>query len=152
MELKVLLNIIRIWIVKVLLPTYDVYGDYYIVYQLMVGNCFAKGQQGTEGYTENHVYIGMIAIIPLLLSFLFHLVHWWEMEKVENGGHGRLLTLPLIILQVWPQYRYIMVCNHCYDNQMKTILSQIISDLTVFLLFEGCLSSLEDQGSRLSDK
>ena len=109
MELKVLLNKIIFLIVKVLLPTYDVYGDCYIVYQLMVGNCFAAGHKSTGGYAKNHVYFGMIALIPLVLSFLFHIVHWWEMEKVENGGHGRLLTLPLIILQVWPQFRYIKV-------------------------------------------
>ena len=86
MELKVLLNRIIFLIVKVLLPTYDVYGDCYIVYQLMLGSCFATDQQSSEEYKANHVYLGIIAIIPLLVSFLFHIIHWWEMEKVENGG------------------------------------------------------------------
>ena len=70
MELKVLINHIKFLIVKLLLPTYDVYGDYYIVYQLMVGNCFAKGQRGTEGYTENHVYIGIESVIVKVRRFL----------------------------------------------------------------------------------
>ena len=109
MEVKVLLNRIIFLIVKVLLPTYDVYGDCYIVYLLMVGSCFATGHQSSEEYKANHVYLGIIAITPLLVSFLFHIIHWWEMEKVENGGHGRLLTLPLILLQVWPQFRYLKV-------------------------------------------
>ena len=116
MELKVLINHIKFLIVKVLLPTYDVYGDYYIVYQLMVENCFNTGHKSTGEYAENHVYFGVIALIPLVLSFLFHILHWWEMEKVENGGHGRLLTLPLIILQVWPQFRYIKVSLVLQNN------------------------------------
>ena len=40
--------------------------------------------QSKQGYYDNHIYIGIVAIIPLLLSFLFHAFHWWKKEKVEN--------------------------------------------------------------------
>ena len=95
---------------KVVLPAYDVYGDWYIVYLLLNGNGFAPAQECKQGYYDNHIYIGIVAIIPLLLSFLFHAFHWWEKEKVENGGSWRLVTLPFLMLQIWPQFRCIKVC------------------------------------------
>ena len=106
---NLIILIVKEFITKLVLATYDVYGDWYIVYQILMGNGFATGQECKQGYYDNHIYIGILAITPLLLSFLFHTVHWWEKEKVENGGYGRLLTLPLLMLQIWPQMRWIKV-------------------------------------------
>ena len=41
-------------------------------------------------------------MLPVLISFLFAAVHWY---KTEDTACSRLKTLPLLIAQVWPQYR-----------------------------------------------
>ena len=50
--------------------------------------------------------MALIAMIPPTLSLLTHAHHWFHFEKVENGGIGRLKTLPLLCCQLWPQFRY----------------------------------------------
>ena len=98
--------IAKIFLVKIVLPTWDIYSDWYIIYQLFMGQCFQQGQKCSDYYEENHVNIAMIGMIFPIISWLFHFYHWWEIEKIENGGHGRLKTLPLMILNIWPQFCY----------------------------------------------
>ena len=50
--------------------------------------------------------MAMVAMIPPTLSTLVHAHHWWHFERVENGGLGRLKTLPFLCCQVWPSFRY----------------------------------------------
>ena len=40
--------------------------------------------------------------LPVLLSFLFTILHW---RTVEETSQKRWKTLPLLILQIWPQSR-----------------------------------------------
>ena len=48
---------------------------------------------------------GILVLVWPILSFLFVTFHWWRAEDKRAGGNGRLKTFPLLILQVWPQYR-----------------------------------------------
>ena len=61
---KLFLLIVKEFILRVALPTYDVYSDWYIVYLLLMGNAFAPDQECKQGYNDTHIYIGLLAIIP----------------------------------------------------------------------------------------
>ena len=45
-----------------------------------------------------HPKFGMLVFSPVVVNILFSFYHWWQIEK-------NWLTLPLVLLQLWPQYR-----------------------------------------------
>jgi hypothetical protein len=47
---------------------------------------------------------GTITLLPIVVSFLFVLPHWWSTEKTAKR---RYLTFPLVLFQIWPQFRVI---------------------------------------------
>ena len=47
---------------------------------------------------NGHPKFGMLVFSPVVVNCLFSLYHWWQIEK-------NWLTLPLVLLQLWPQYR-----------------------------------------------
>ena len=47
-----------------------------------------------------------MALLAVLVSFLFTTTHWWKMEKTAEN---RLKTLPLLLLQCYPQYKAVRV-------------------------------------------
>ena len=59
---------------------------------------------------------GTALIIPMTLSFLFAIPHWWRTEKTTKL---RLLTLPLLLLQIWPQYRVVKLLISLWNDQRK---------------------------------
>ena len=69
------------------LPTGDVYSDGALVIQL---------------YYTAHPKFAIVLSIPVLLSFVLLIPHWYQTEKTSKR---RWMTLPLLLLQVWPQYR-----------------------------------------------
>ena len=48
---------------------------------------------------------GYAMLAPILLMTFFSLRQWWRLEKSWN----RLWTLPLVLLQVFPQYRALRI-------------------------------------------
>ena len=59
--------------------------------------CLANG-----GEFYNHIYFGISMLVPVLLSTLFIIPHWLREEKPKK----RLLkTLPLIVFQLYPQFK-----------------------------------------------
>ena len=48
---------------------------------------------------------GYAMLAPILLMTIFSLRQWWRLEKSWN----RLRTLPLVLLQVFPQYRALRI-------------------------------------------
>ena len=89
---------------KILLPTLDVILDWVFGIKLILGWGYDLGC--SETFANDQVYLGIASLVPAILSALIHLHHWYHFEKVENGGSGRLLTLPTVLLQVrlcpWP--------------------------------------------------
>ena len=53
-----------------------------------------------------HPTFGFAILSPVFLSTIFMLVHWW---KTESNLKNKLVTLPLVICQMWPQYRIIRI-------------------------------------------
>ena len=47
---------------------------------------------------NGHPKFGMLVFSPVVVNIMFSLYHWWQIEK-------NWLTLPLVLLQLWPQYR-----------------------------------------------
>ena len=50
----------------------------------------------------------LFTFLPVLLSFLFTILHW---RTVEKTSEKRWKTLPLLILQIWPQSRVYRFLN-----------------------------------------
>ena len=93
---------IMIVLTKIVLPIIDIVTDLLLTVQLITG----WGYDLTCGkyFDEYHVNMGLAYITPSVISAFLHIHHWYHFEKVENGGCGRLLTLPTVLLQVrlWP--------------------------------------------------
>ena len=47
---------------------------------------------------------GTVTLLPIVISFLFVLPHWWNTEKTAKR---RYFTFPLVLFQIWPQFRVI---------------------------------------------
>ena len=54
----------------------------------------------------SHPKFGIAVISPVFLSTVFILFHWY---KTEKNMLERMMTLPLVICQVWPQYRILRI-------------------------------------------
>ena len=54
----------------------------------------------------SHPRFGSIMLIPLLLSWVLVTQQWY---KMESGMKRKLKTLPLLVLQVYPQWRALRV-------------------------------------------
>ena len=79
-------DIVPLLILNIILPTNDVGSDLLVVWTVH--------QNG-----ENEKAMALLA--PVLLNFLFTVRPWWQMES----KWGVILTLPLLLAQLWPQYR-----------------------------------------------
>ena len=95
----------------VFLPTSDVYSDLFFVGWLFHGNYYAAGHR--PGYCERreevvppHPRFGSVMLIPLLLSWILVTRQWYIMER---GMKQKLKMLPLLILQVYPQWMALQV-------------------------------------------
>ena len=54
---------------------------------------------------SQYVY-GTMMLMPIIISTLFTLYHWW---RLETTWWHKLLTLPLVLVQFWTQYRTIRI-------------------------------------------
>ena len=93
----------------VVLPTFDVYSDVSLIVLLLsivppndIGNYSDYRFQ----IKSMEISFGKIMTIPLILSTIFILPHWLKFEK---SFKNRLMTLPLVLLQLYPQYRSMRV-------------------------------------------
>ena len=82
----------------VVLPTFDVYSDVSLIFLLL--------SVVHHNFDIMLYKFGKLMILPLILSTLFILPHWLKREKTLKG---RLLTFPLVLLQLYPQYRSLRV-------------------------------------------
>ena len=73
-----------------ILPTTDIYSDISFAVKL---------------FWNNHPRYACSILAPVILSFLFMIVHWLRMESTLRK---RLISLPFLILQIWPQ---VQVCK-----------------------------------------
>ena len=84
----------------VLLPTADVISDIFFMLTLFTG----------YGLEQRHPKYGAICMVPLIMSFMGHTTHWLKTETREKLN--RLTTFPLLVLQVYPQWRALQIIYH----------------------------------------
>ena len=109
----------------VFLPTFDVYSDLFFTSKLFAGNYYNNQRECTYSFSErwerwerscvwhecespvpSHPKFGSAMLTPFLLSWLFVTIQWF---KTERGLRQKLKTLPLLIFQVYPQWRALRV-------------------------------------------
>ena len=100
---------------SIIVPTGDNYSDLGLSFKFLTGwytplrNSTAAVWNSTSSqldYTPivakpQYLY-SLFTFLPVLLSFLFTILHWRTVEKTTEK---RWKTLPLLILQIWPQSR-----------------------------------------------
>ena len=92
----------------ILLPSVDVYSDGYFSFKMFTYDnsndpmVIAKDKHKVG---SQPVY-GTMMLIPIVISTLFTLYHWW---RLETKWWHKLLTLPLVLVQFWTQYRTIRI-------------------------------------------
>ena len=91
----------------ILLPSWDVYSDIFFSYT-MFNTPHKRWNYETRSYEilGTHTKFGTVILIPVLVSTLFTLPHWW---KLEGNWRQRLKTFPLVLVQFWSQYRVLRV-------------------------------------------
>ena len=98
-----LLEAAQILLFKIVMPTVDVFSDWFFGIHLILG--WGYDLQCSPDFAENHVYMGIASIVPASLSALIHLHHWYHFEKVQNGGNSRKKTFPMVFLQVLKHFK-----------------------------------------------
>ena len=89
----------------VVLPTADIYSDVSLVVLLLSIETPPEWDINIFSVSEIKrfaIKMGRIMTIPLILSTLFILPHWLNCEKTLKR---RIITFPLLLLQLYPQYR-----------------------------------------------
>ena len=92
----------------ILLPTTDVYSDLFFTTRLFVGNYYRYDSDGKKCKTlvPPHPSYGSVMLAPLLLSWIFVTIQWF---RKEQGLKQKLKTLPLLMCQMYPQWRALRV-------------------------------------------
>ena len=94
----------------IVVPTGDNYSDIFTSYTFFTGTYTPAGTHYANYSTSDYVPIvakeqtiyGLMTLLPILISFTLSAIHWYQTEKKSKR---LLLTLPLLLLQIWPQYR-----------------------------------------------
>ena len=60
----------------------------------------------------------LFTFLPVLVSFLFTIRHWW---KTEDSSRKRWTSLPLLVFQVWPQSRVCRILHFFRKGNPKWI-------------------------------
>ena len=63
-------------------------------------------------HREITLWFALLTATPIILHTLFLSRHWWTIEGKQDGN--RLLTFPLLIFQIWPQYQLLKLL---YNNE-----------------------------------
>ena len=106
-------EIIMMIVFGMLVPTGDNYSDSWLSYTFFSGTYkpvgkYVKIWNETAKMVEDVPIVpiqqpvyGLMTLLPILFSFLITVIHWYQTEKSPN----RYWTLPLLLTQIWPQYR-----------------------------------------------
>ena len=91
----------------VFLPTFDSYTDAWMSARLFLGNNYQSDHcEKREEAVPPHPYFGKLTLGPIFLTWIFVARHWFVTER---GLMQKLKTFPLVILQVYPQWKALQV-------------------------------------------
>ena len=134
------------------LPSADVGSDLWLAIRILTQRDWQCGLANTKitsqdsamdtndkiFYENQHIY-GVVTLTFPTLSFMFVSFHWWRLENISNGGSGRLKTLPILLLQIWPQYRMAKLIYHGFWlrnpewRKDQKILQQSVTSIEPFI-------------------
>ena len=80
------------------LPSWDVYSDLGLIYDLLTGNV---GR-------ESHPKFAIAMFCPILLKTVFLIPQWWNIER-KTTTKNKIWTLFLVLIQFWPQWKMVQV-------------------------------------------
>ena len=83
-----------------------------------------KVENGLHG--PAHPKFATVLSIPVILSLLFLIPHWWRAEKTSSM---RLITLPLLLLQLWPQWRVVKLILMIFKDEEKYCVKRTKYDM-----------------------
>ena len=104
----------------VALPSWDVYSDLYFALTLIIPRCnhinnlvndydsLNKTACTEIGEYYGHPNFAIAMLMPVLLTMLFILPHWWHNEKKTPLGN-KIFTFALVLLQFYPQWKMLNV-------------------------------------------
>ena len=138
----------------ILLPTADVITDWLLVGQLLTHSIALNVRTTTSAKhnvcepsnilfqldwcpNDNLTQYGLICMICPTLSWVFVTYHWYKMEP---GWRGRTKALPLLLLQVYPQFKCAQVLYQGLvkkNPQWQAMKSQVERDLITVEPFTG---------------
>jgi len=116
----------------IVLPTFDNYSDIIFSHSLLTGNFEVDCWRCTP--KPQPIY-GSVMLIPIVVTTLFVIPHWL---KREDSTKKRLLTFPLLLGQVWPQWQVIKILKLMKEGNSqwrteKEKLEREVSSLEPFL-------------------
>ena len=82
-------DVILTLVLGIFMPSSDFYSDLALIIKL-----------------ADHPNYALTLACPMILSTIFILPHWWQMEKTL---HKKIFTFPVVILQFYPQYKMIQI-------------------------------------------
>ena len=111
-------------VLRIALPTWDVYSDFALSLKLL-----------TSGYSELVIF-GWLMLAPIFLSSILLIPQWWSLERPRKR---LLVTLPLLLIQLWPQSCMIrLLCqawwkkNHQWKEE-KIVLECRVSQIGMYI-------------------
>ena len=91
---------------NIFLPSFDTYSDIAFSYSLISGTYEPYKAHRLMGKVTKHPIYGSVMLIPIILVTLFTIPHWF---RRENSILKRLLTFPILIGQLWPQWQVVKI-------------------------------------------
>ena len=116
----------------VVIPTADIYSDVSLI-ALLLSIVPDSNFDLSNELAHLASTFGKIMIIPLILSTLFILPHWLACEETLKR---RLVTFPLVLLQLYPQYRSLRVLWWAFfrKNQSQCLKEKRYNDCSISYL------------------
>ena len=114
----------------IVLPSTDVISDLLLIIQLTtyIEPESSQCSRNDLNYVVNCLNfntLGYMMIIPLILSTFLLVPQWW---KNEGTNKHTLVTVPLLLLQIWPQYRALRIL---WLKYIKKNVQRSIEELSV---------------------
>ena len=119
------MEILILSVFSIIVPTGDNYSDLGLSFKFLTG-WYTPLENSTYFDPTSRSWIRIVAkpqylyafftFLPVLLSFLFTTLHW---RTVEETSQKRWKTLPLLILQIWPQSRVCRILHFFRKGNQK---------------------------------
>ena len=124
-EMMTKIDALLLIIFSIFLPTLDIYTDIGLSFMVSDIELNFVVSDIWLSFVVSYRTIGLVILAPVILSFLFLIPQWL---KIEDTIQKRLKTLPLLFLQIWPQYRVVKILYYGYKRNPEYANKKAIYD------------------------